>query len=272
MTNRQSICLTTVAAIVLGLIVSPRRSEAQGYFITEAPGNYSSGGCGGDNVPDYTAPIRSGLAGLGWWGPFYQYGDAWPQDYIDPADFADTADISVFLGHGNTGRIAFSVRHNDVCCAGACSGNVSCSWGDLSCSNIRMSSGDNALVSSAVFMACCYLNTNYKPLLLDHHYEQQLMGFGGIASLDASMVYNYWNGTGPSSNVDSWLNNMEDRPNWFTGDNTTVVMSRGHTVDERAWNRWYGGLKRQNCVHGGPGGGYWYLDWHNHGCGGCTGC
>ena len=42
-----------------------------------------------------------GLAGLGWWGPFYQYGDAWPQDYIDPADFADTADISVFLGHGN---------------------------------------------------------------------------------------------------------------------------------------------------------------------------
>lgn len=272
MTNKVSIRFIIGVTIVLGLTAFEGRSEAAGYLLTEAPSNYSSGGCGGANVSDYTSPIRNGLAGLGWSSTFLRYGDAWPQDFIDPSDYADTFDVTVFLGHGNTGRLFFSAPHNGQCCAGACSGNISCSWGDLSCSNVMMSSGNHAQVSSAVLMACCYLNINYQPLLLEHHYEQQLMGFGGVSSLDSNMVSNYYNGTGPSSNVDSWLNNMEDKPGWFTGDNTTVVMSRGHTVDERAWNRWYGGLKRQNCVSGGPGGGYWYLDWHNHGCGGCNGC
>jgi hypothetical protein len=122
-------------------------------------------------------------------------------------------------------------------------------------------------------MACCYMNfSSAQDLILQHHQEKQLMGFGGEAELDAGMVNNYWNATAGTSNIDAWLNNMEDRPGWFTGDNTTVVMSRGHSSNELNWNQLYCGLKRQNCVDGGAGGGYWALNWHWHGCGGCAAC
>jgi hypothetical protein len=264
MRNRQWIRLISGIAIILSLTVPVGRAAALNHILDELPKNYQSGGCGGIDLDDVTYPIRNGLANIGWSSTALFYGDAWPQDFIDPTDYADTFDVTVFDGHGNTDSIAFSVPHDGKCCAGACS--------NLTSSNTLMSAGANARVSSSVFASCCYMNINYQTLLLNHHYEQQMMGFGGVSQIDSGMVSNYFDGTGPSSNVDSWLNNMEDRPSWFTGDNTTVVMSRGHSDSERSWNRWYGGLKRQNCVTGGPGGGYWALDWHDHGCGGCGGC
>jgi hypothetical protein len=181
---------------------------------------------------------------------------------------ADLADVAVFTGHGNTARIFLGVpdtyTSETLCYAGANSG--------LTSSNIWLGAGSGGHLASTVMIACCYMNIKKRSLWTDSHFEKQLMGFGSKSSLEGSMVTRYWNGTGGSSNVDSWLNNMEDRPGWYTGDNTTVVLSRGHTQQELDWNHWYCGLKRQNCVNGGPGGSMGYVDWHDHGCSGCNGC
>ena len=259
MTNKRRSQTITSIAMLLGILAFANRAEAACYLLTEQPGNYQSGGCSPNtDVPDYSYPIRNGLAGLGWSNTFLTGANAWPQDFVDPGDYADQFDVTVFLGHGNTGRLYFSTPQNGLCSTGA--------------SSMQMGAGTGAKVSSAVFMACCFMEISHQDLLVNHQFEKQLMGFGGVSSLDAGMVNNYWDGTGSSSNVDSWLNNMEDKPGWFTGDNTTTVLSRGQSQDELNWNHWYCGLKRQNCVTGGPGGSYWYLDWHWNGCGGCDEC
>jgi hypothetical protein len=135
-----------------------------------------------------------------------------------------------------------------------------------------LGAANGAQAASTVIIACCYMNTAYGSLITGNHYEKQVMGFGSIASVDNNMVNNYYQATAGTSNIDAWLNAMEDRPGWFTGDNTTVVLSRGTSEINLAWNQLYCGLKRQNCVSGGGGGGLWSLDLHDHGCGGCNGC
>jgi len=258
--------------MMLGVLTPAGRSEAYSLVVVQ-PGNYKQGGCPpNDNVDDYSYPIRNGAAALGWSVVFWGASNAWPQDFMDPGDSADYYDNVVFLGHGNSGQQFFSVPHDGVCSAGATTGNYWCDPEDPPCSNTQLAAGTGAKASSVVMMACCYMEINRTALLTNHHHEKQMMGFGGISSIDAPRVQNYWDRTGVTSNVDAWLNSMEDKPGWFTGDNTTVVMSRGHSEEERAWNRWYCGMKRQNCVDGGDGGGYWYLDWHWHGCGGCAAC
>jgi hypothetical protein len=268
-------------------LAGPNALALQGKYFIAQPMSYDyDRGCGiSSNVGDYAYAIRAGLNGLGWTGRFYTGANvrarAWTDhsrhslgwDHLDDPNNgfnggADLADVAVFTGHGNTGRIllgaADSYAGETLCHAGANDSRTN--------SNILLGAGYGAHLASTVIIACCYMNTRFQNLLYADHWEKQVMGFGGTAKLEGSMVTNYLNGTGGSSNVDSWLNNMEDRPGWWTGDNSTVVMTTGNTVDEVNWNRWYCGLKRQNCVNGGPGGFLVYLDQHDHGCGGCWGC
>lgn len=269
----------------LAFVLAGADAMAWQYFIA-APHSYSGGSCnGGANVGEYEHDLRTGLDGLGWSGHYYTDGWVRARAWVDPgratlgwdnlddvyngfSGGADLADIAIFSGHGNTGKIFISAQDQylgETLCSAGASGN------DLSTSNILLSAGYGAKVASSVFIACCYMNVNYQSLILESHHEKQVMGFGSKAQLEGSMVTSYWNHTASTSNIDAWLNDMEDRPGWWSGDNTTVVMSRGNTEDERTWNQTYCGLKRQFCVDG-TGGGYWALNWHDHGCGGCSGC
>jgi hypothetical protein len=276
--------LTVFCALTLA---GPNAAALQGKYFIAQPMYYNQGGCGvpGD-VGDYAYDIRAGLNGFGWSGRFYTGANvrarAWTDhsrhalgwdDRDDPYNGfnggADLADVAVFTGHGNTGRLFISTPDSyageTLCHAGATD--------DRSDSNIVLGGGYGAHLASSVIIACCYMNFRFLNLLVGHHGEKQVMGFGSPAILEGSMVTRYWNGTLGSINVNSWLNNMEDRPGWFTGDNTTVVLTNGRTSAEAWWNRSNCGLKRQTCVDGGPNrGSFFFVDRHDHGCGGCSGC
>lgn len=266
------------AVSVAGLFAT--MSDAFAYvFFVDNPRYYQSGNCGfgeGDNRPDRTGAIRNGLATMGWTGQYWTGVDAWPQDFIDPtlaadgADYvtADNANLAIFDGHGDTGRLFFSHSRNGRCDAG----------GLDSTTNISLGAGKMGSIGGAgnfISISCCFLNLHQQRSFTEHHGLNQIMAYGSLSSTDSDMVSNFWKGTGGSgNNKSSWLSNMEDKSGWFTGDNTPVVFTRGWNLTDVDNNLSTCGLKRGTCWarKGYSVGSAWSIDWKNHGCSGCDGC
>ena len=269
--TKKDITLRTTTALLCAFAFLPARSSAFSYYV-DAPTKYTWGNCGGGDVTDWSGPIRNGLDALGWSGRYYTEYLAWPQDFTDMnldtwGDdhlMADSDSVAIFMGHGNTGRLHFSVSRYGACDAGF---NA-----DFSYTTMAMGDLGGKMAATMLAMACCFMNTHQMHTYSNHHNMNQLLGFGSIASGSAAMVQNFWNGTGGTgNNADSWLNKMEDRPGWFSGDNTTVVMTRGTSQDDLNWKRTNCGLKRLTCIYR-SGGGWARFDWYDHGCSGCSGC
>jgi hypothetical protein len=269
MRARQNIQLLLTGAVfcLSALIGAP--AFAYKLFV-DHPSSYSSGDChyqSNDGCGDVTGPIRGGLHDFGWdVSNFWTGGDAWASDFIDCSITsgedcynADGADAAIFDGHGNTGELGFAYKHNGFCKAYA-------SQTDLS--------GTAAIFIST---ACCYMKLSAAYNFTEHNGLNQQLGFGNEASMDDGSIGEFWTATGGipwnvsgGSNM-AWLDKLEDKTGWWTGDNTTVVFTRGSDLTDVANNRNNCGLRRGTCWarKGYYVGSAWQYDYKDHGSDGC---
>lgn len=195
----------------------------------------------------------------------YYNQNAWASDFVDcnyssgeDCYYTDTNNVAIYDGHGNTRTLWFSCYHNGYC------GVNGASYTELG----RYTSATTALFIST---ACCYMHLSVPDNFTDHGGLNQQLGFGGEASMDTGMMDNYYNASN-GTNWYGWISEMEDKPGWFTGDNTTVAFTRGSTPTDVTNNRNVCGLKRGTCNSriGYTVGSYWQYDYYDHGASGCN--
>lgn len=263
-----SICSSTLVMMLAGVSYGNTPPPAGRSFFVDNPRSYPSGTCSSNlsDKGDRTGGIRSGLTEMGWAGQYWTGSDAWANDFIDSAaEDADTFDLAIFDGHGNTDVLGFAYPNEGVCYAG----NMSLT-GET---NVRMGTANHAKAAVSIFATCCFVSVQNPDAWRNTSAGNQIMGFGGLSDSNVEMLNNFWNSSG-GSNLNAWLSEMEDRPGWFSGDNTVVVFTHGWTPEEVITNRSTCGLKRGTCwgANGYLPSDPWSMDWKQHGCGGCIGC
>jgi hypothetical protein len=260
------------------LCIFPTGARAVTFYI-DAPVSYQSGTCHPNliNRGDITGGLQARLRDKGWTGIGYNGPNAWAIDFVDYGldrqgidyQMADGADLAVFDGHGNVDDMAFS--HPDphgYCDAGKFDPNNT---------NIELGAGGGGSTKAALFIAmtCCYVDP--------HHYAaerlfggNQILGLGNEADFDTNEINEFYGSTGGGNgrNWSAWLNNLEDKPGWWTGNNTPVAVTLGWNPTDANNNKSTCGLQRGTCWtrKGYNPGTFWIKDWYENGCGGCAFC
>lgn len=221
-----------------------------------------------------------------WTGNYWGHNDVWPQDFMDTCQIpdatggsgdspTDSGDLVVELNHGNTGE--FTVAYPR---AGVCTVKLK--------DHVRLGSKNGgAHASTAIYVSCCTLNANHITDTANWSWTRQNIGFHDVTSINADMFGSFWGGISSipgnvwfgGNTKQSWLNNMEDRPNWFTGDNSPIVISYGTSLADAQNTANNANLKAGVLVSprgGGPACGdtyqpyfYFWYDMIDHGNGGC---
>jgi len=247
--------------------------------LIEEPLYYEGQSCNaGKNLSEKTSHLMDGLRGDGWQVTYYIGANAWPQDFLDRmypngSDgedhyYGDNVALAVYSGHGNTAALNFSQSNANRCVAGGAFEN----------NGIALGYGNGDKAANAIMLSCCFLNI--RALKYSKFYESngvtQIMGFGGIASFDADEVQDFYNRSFEDTNIGAWFSSMQDRPGWFTGDNTVVVLTNGWNDYDVNWNRANCKLKAGVCAtdtwRHGPGYSVARYDYIDHGCSGCSYC
>ncbi len=264
--------LLGVSLMTMSLMAWVPSARAATYYV-DNPRDYGSGDCNSDleSLGDDTSSLRSGLNGLGWTGQYWSKDNAWPIDLIDctkggdDCHQADTANLAVFNGHGNVDDLAFSHSAWGVCDAGV--------WDPMGAtSNIAIGLPSGVGKASMMIAAtCCYMRIDTVSAIATFG-GTQILGFGGVSSFDSGMVGNFFSSSFVN-NSRAWVTQMEDKPGWFTGDNTTVAVTRGWNMTDANNNKNNCGLKRRTCWQGTMYGNgptiAWVREYIDHGHGGC---
>lgn len=267
-------------AVVAGLVLLGTANEAAAtktYYIDDNTDNTGNGCPGMSDLNDVTTNLQNMLRSDGWTGARYNNASSWPQDFmeacsssfgssgLDSAE-ADAAAFSVFSGHGNTGLLAWGAIRNGVCTL-------------TMQSNMRLGSMAGASSVISAYASCCTLNANSLPAQANYQWNRQALGFHDLCEIGDTDVSDAIGGTYSSTNQSSWFGHLEDRPGWFTGDNSPMVVSYGSSSTDAADVAAHSSLRQQIRVDartGGPscGGGqpffYYSATWIDHGNGGCS--
>jgi len=274
--------LLAVATIAMTLLAVEVSARAYSYYLGESV-EYQGHGCGNSsaNLPYYLNAIGASLDSAGWKGLYYVKDGDWPQVYVDacmqPDGFdiiADSFDLVIEAHHGSIGNFFFGYPSP----TGRCSVSLK--------NDMRLGSMFGARASTAVFGSCCTLNKNYITDTANWQWTRQNLGFHDITEFDNGMFADWFNATrGPLgtlpftlTNLQAWFYHFEDRPGWFTGDNSPMVISYGTSASDaqntHATARLGGGVL-VSPRGGGPtcGGGqplfYYYYTYVDHGNSGC---
>jgi hypothetical protein len=268
-----AILFITLVALPIGLT-----QKAKAYTLwDDNPRAYSSGNCstGLSDNGDRWYNVRQTLSGsMGWGWAWLTANHAKASDFIElnlggqDAYAADMTNVAVFDGHGNVNDLAFAYQDsNGYCDAGY--------WGNTSDSNIQMGMNGGGKAALMILETCCYMMKGSTISIATFGGIQEL-GFGSLASSDTGMVDDFFGHTNSGTNWYYWLRDMEDKPGWWTGDNTTVVVTRGWDMSDVTNNRTNCKFKGQTCLNNPPYGNgpsiWWQRDWIEHGCGGCAVC
>lgn len=266
--------LLTMAAIGATLSLAEVSAAAHSYYITESV-EYQNHGCGNgnSNLPYYLNAIAYSLGAAGWTGLYYAKDGDWPQVYVDrciQSDgfdlISDTHDLVIEAHHGSIGSFVFGYPSP----TGRCSVSLK--------NDMRLGSMFGATASTAVFASCCTLNRNHITDTANWQWTRQNIGFHDVTEFDNGMFADWFDATQGSSNKSAWFGHFEDRPGWFTGDNSPIVISYGTSQSDAQNTHNTAKLKGNVLVSprsGGPtcGGGqpyfYWWAEWIDHGNGGC---
>ncbi|HEX4406958.1 MAG TPA: hypothetical protein VH560_19100 [Polyangia bacterium] len=246
------------------------------YLIDDNLSN-NGAGCGEVDLNDVTSSLENSLNNISWSGERWVNGDAWPQDFMEecssnfgPNGFdqyeADNANFSVFSGHGNTGLIAWGTPHDGVCAMTLAGG-------------VRLGSMSGAMSATSVYASCCTLNANSLTSQANFEWTRQQLGFHDTCEIGDTDVSDFFDNTYETSNKNAWFNHLEDRPGWFTGDNSPVVWSAGVNSTEAGNVENTASLRQQiyvtprgsgpSCNQGQPA--FWYsATYIDHGNGGCS--
>jgi hypothetical protein len=265
--------LSTLAAATAAFV--PATAQAYTYYC-DAPHYYPANACR-DTSNDVDELVRETLTELdsdGWSGSWYEGENAWPQDFIDNSLagysdgldylYADNVNLAFFAGHGNNARIFFGYPHDE-------GSGARCDAGGPQTPNgfsLGRSAGQQAAI--AIFASCCTLNPNTIQYMYANNGANQVLGFGSDAVIESGMLHEFYEDTQDTPNVESWLDRMEDRPGWGTGDNSTVALQVGNDANNAAWLASFCKIRADRCnVNFGPGPYNYWGWWRNHGTGLC---
>jgi len=231
-THRIPILVGVFAALIA--IPAGVANATYSYYIDGNTSYSTNHGCGTNNdLDDDTASLASYLwnNGNGWTGNHWLDTNAWPQDFVEAcastpfgaggldSSFADSAFLSVFSGHMNSGQMFYAYPHTESGVA-MCSVTVG--------TNSRLGSMAGAQSNMMIYYGCCSLAISGLVNNANVQWNTQAAGFLDDESDGVDDIKNFAAGTVYGSpNITQWTEDLEDRPWWFTGDNSPIVVSYG---------------------------------------------
>jgi len=253
----------TAAAIVALIVIHSAPAPADGprYWIDEST-DFTGNGCENSNVNNVTSSLRSRLNSDGWSGTRWSNANAWPEDYIEQ-NFGgidhvagDDETLSVYAGHGNRALIQFGYQRNGRCTVSFPTDT-----------RLGTQGGDDAVF--AMWVTSCTVNLDS----LSRHFDQairQTFGYHNSPSVKDNQPRDFYKETDDLRNERAWIEEMEDRPGWFTGDNSPISLTFGLSSSHCAWVRSTAKLRDRVLLYDAPAPDTWYCYlMFNHGDGGC---
>lgn len=234
MMSRTRVGRRSSASLIAILGCSVPGTALADYYIDEVT-DYSGTCLTTSNLNDITNSLATALLADSRSGYRYVNQSAWPQGFIESCNsvygtggldssYADANALAVFAGHGNSNpttgpELLWGTPH-----LGVCKANL---FG-----NIRLGQMGGGRAAYAIYGASCVMRVeNIQSHILKQWLRQQL-GFHNSPIIDNNQLGYFYQDTFSDPNKDAWLDEMEDRPGWFTGDNSPIVFSRGNSASE----------------------------------------
>jgi hypothetical protein len=262
--NMQSIlpCLRCSAFFALSLAVSFAAHAAGARYWIDESTDFTGNGCENADLNDVTSSLKSRLDSDGWSGTRWTNANAWPEDFIEQnlggidQVAGDDETLSVYAGHGNRALIQFGFRRN-----GRCTVSFPAS------TRLGTQGGDGA--AYAMWVTSCTVNLDS---LSSHFASQvrQVFGYHNSPSVKDNQPRDFYEETDSLRNERAWIEEMEDRPGWFTGDNSPIALTFGVSPSHCSWVQSNAKLRNRSLLSDAlePHTRYCYLMFNN----GASGC
>ena len=257
---RRFIQLAIVCAAVL-LALSPAWGQKT-YYIDEST-DFSGNGCENDDLNDVTSSLRDSLNANGWTGQRWTNVSAWPQDYYESTMaglsgvdnlYGDNFLFTVYAGHGNRASMQFGFKRNGRC-------TVSLERE----ARLGLQGGGKAVY--AMYVTSCTLNLDSLSRNFNHEIRQQF-GYHNSPAVKDDQPRDFFDATNGKTNARAWIDEMEDRAGWFTGDNSPIALTHGLDSGHCAWVRDTAKLRGGVLLYTPPKPWGWYC-WIMYDHGGC---
>jgi hypothetical protein len=252
-----------VAGVAVLVAVSPTWAQ-KAYYIDEST-DFTGNGCENVDLNDVTSSLRSSLNANGWSGQRFTNPNAWPQDYYESTMaglsgvdnvFGDNFLLTVYAGHGNRALLQFGFKRNNRCLV-----NLETQ------ARLGLQGGNKA--AYAMWVTSCTLNLDSLNRNFNHQIRQQF-GYHNSPSVKDDQPRDFFEETDSKTNANAWIEEMEDRPGWFTGDNSPIVLTHGLDSGHCAWVRDTAKLRGGSLLSTAPEPWGWFC-WimYDHGASGC---
>lgn len=246
---------------VAGLQLAPALAGGPRYWIDEST-DFTGNGCQNADLNNVTSSLKSRLDSDGWGGTRWSNANAWPEDFIEQ-NFGgidhvagDDETLSVYAGHGNRALIQFGFQRNGRCTVSFPSDT-----------RLGTQGGDDA--AYAMWVTSCTVNLDS----LSRHFDQairQTFGYHNSPSVKDNQPRDFYKETDDLRNERAWIEEMEDRPGWFTGDNSPIALTFGLSSSHCAWVQSTAKLRAEVLLSDAPAPDTWYCYlMYNHGASGC---
>lgn len=196
------------------------------YWIDEST-DFTGNGCENTDLNDVTSSLRNRLNSDGWTGTRWTNVNAWPEDFIE-RDFGgiddqagDNALFSIYAGHGNRALLQWGFRRNGRCTI-TLDGNA----------RQGRQGGDRA--AYMMYVTSCTINTDS----IARHFDQEVrqsFGYHNSPPVKDNQPRDFFEATNSLRNSRAWIEEMEDRPGWFTGDNSPIALTFGLDSSHCGW-------------------------------------
>ena len=252
-----------VVGIVMLATVNPVWSQKT-YYIDEST-DFTGNGCENADLNDVTSSLRSSLNANGWSGQRWTNANAWPQDYYESTMtglsgvdnlFGDNFLLTVYAGHGNRARMQFGFMRNSRCTV-----NLETQ------ARLGLQGGNKAVY--AMYVTSCTLNLDSLGRNFNHEIRQQF-GYHNSPTVKDDQPRDFFEATNSKTNARAWIDEMEDRPGWFTGDNSPIALTHGLDSSHCGWVRDTAKLRGGSLLFTPPEPWGWFC-WimYDHGASGC---
>jgi len=252
-------------AALLFLILAAQPAWADKTYYLDESTDFSGNGCENADLNDVTSSLQSSLNANGWTGQRWTNSNAWPQDYFESTMaglsgvdnlYGDNFLLTVYAGHGNRALVQFGFMRN-----GRYTVNLETQ------ARLGLQGGNKAVY--AMYVTSCTLNLDSLSRNFNHEVRQQF-GYHNSPSVKDDQPRDFFEETNSKTNARAWIDEMEDRPGWFTGDNSPIALTHGLDSSHCDWVRDTAKLRGDSLLFTPPEPWGWFC-WimYDHGASGC---
>ena len=218
----------TLALVAALLVPPPLQAQHRSFYIDEST-DFSGNGCENADLNEVTASLTNSLIADGWAGERWMNANAWPQDFYEQSFaglsgldgvYGDARTLAVYAGHGNRALLQYGFPRLGQCMVGLdTQARLGTLWGDSA--------------GFAMYLTSCTINLDS----LGRHFNNQLrqsFGYHNSPSVGDDQPNDFYQATSGLRNSRAWVEEMEDMPGWFTGDNSPITLTTG-LYDSHCW-------------------------------------